>query len=56
MESKDKYFESDINKCKIQIKHLEESVFSLKDTIKTQTTKLDAVTSQNEKLIHEVKN
>jgi hypothetical protein len=56
MESKDEYFESDMNKCKIQIKYLKKSVFSLKDTIKTQTTKLDAVTSQNEKLTHKIRN
>jgi hypothetical protein len=29
--------------CKIQIKQLKELVSSLKNTIKTQTTKLDAV-------------
>jgi hypothetical protein len=41
---------------KTQIKQLEELVFKFTDTIKTQTTKLDVVTSQNKKLIHEVRN
>jgi hypothetical protein len=41
---------------KTQIKQLEESVSSFKDIIKIQTTKLDAVTLQNEKLTHKVRN
>jgi prefoldin subunit 5 len=56
LKSKDKYFECDIKMYKTQIKQLEKSVFKFTDMIKTQTTKLDAVTSQNEKLTHEVRN
>jgi hypothetical protein len=41
---------------KTQIKQLEELISKFTDIIKTQTTKLDAVTSQNKKLTHEVRN
>jgi hypothetical protein len=53
---KDKYFEHDIKMYKTQIKQLKELVFKFTNTIKTQITKLDAVTSRNEKLTHEIKN